>query len=83
MKEKLKQIIKALILEIKQEEYAKLGAVSSRTGMTTLRVFDFDDTLAKTNSKVGITEYDKATGEQLKPEYMITPAEYEIGRAHV
>lgn len=76
MNNNLKEIIKAVILEVHEEEFIKLGVPSEKTGLKTLRVFDFDDTLAKTNSKVGVTEYNKETGEQVKPEYMITPAEY-------
>lgn len=76
MNKVLKEIIKSVILEVHEEEFKKLGVPSEKTGLKTLRVFDFDDTLAKTNSKVGITEYDKETGKQIKPEYMITPAQY-------
>jgi len=76
MNKNLKQIIKAVILEVHEEEFIRLGVSSEKTGLKTLRVFDFDDTLAKTNSKVGVTEYNKETGEQIKPEYMITPAQY-------
>jgi len=76
MNKNLKQIIKAVILEVHEEEFLKLGVPSEKTGLKTLRVFDFDDTLAKTNSKVGVTEFDKETGRQIKSEYMITPAEY-------
>lgn len=82
MNEKLKSIIKSVILEV-QEEHEKLGVISARTGLRTLRVFDFDDTLAKTNSRVWISEYDKETGEQLGEEYAITPAEYAVFKVNV
>jgi hypothetical protein len=76
----LKQLIisevHAALREVETHEYEKLGTRSEKTGAKTLRVFDFDDTLAKTNSKVGITEFDNNTGEQIKPKYMITPAQY-------
>lgn len=64
------------MLEVAEKEYMELGTKSQRTGAKTLRVFDFDDTIAKTNSRVGITEYDKASKEQLKPKYFITPGAY-------
>lgn len=70
----LKLIIKEALLHVGDEE--KLGAVSTKTDVPTLRVFDFDDTLVKTNSQVGITEFDKATGEQVGEKYFITPAQY-------
>lgn len=69
MKAYLKNIIKSVLLE-------ELGVVSSRTGLRTLRVFDFDDTLAKTNSRIWVTELDKETKDVVKEEYPITPAEY-------
>jgi hypothetical protein len=72
----LKTIIKSAILEIKDSEMKRLGKISSHTGIRTLRVFDFDDTIAKTNSKVGVTEFNKTTNEQVKDKYQITPAEY-------
>lgn len=65
------------------EELQDLGVVSNRTGSKTLRVFDFDDTLAKTNSKVAVTEFDKATGAMLGNEYFITPAEYAVFNVEV
>jgi hypothetical protein len=72
MKRILYNALKILIVE----ELKDLGVVSKRTGAKTLRVFDFDDTLAKTNSRVWVTEFDKDSGEQLDDEYAITPAEY-------
>lgn len=76
MNQDLKNIIKAIIFE-------ELGVVSSRTGIKTLRVFDFDDTLAKTSSRVWVTEFDKDSGEQLEEEYAITPAEYATFKTNV
>lgn len=76
MNQDLKNIIKAIIFE-------ELGVISTRTGVRTLRVFDFDDTLAKTNSRVWITEFDKDSGEQLGDEYAITPAEYATFKTNV
>lgn len=76
MRNKLRTIIKSIILEVREEEYEKLGVLSARTGLKTLRVFDFDDTLAKTNSRVAVTEFNKETGEPLGDEYFITPAQY-------
>jgi len=76
MKQELKYIIKSIIFE-------ELGVVSTRTGMRTLRVFDFDDTLAKTNSRVWVTEFDKDSGKQLEEEYPITPAEYAVFKTNV
>ena len=78
MKREVYNAIKILILE----ELENLGVVSGRTGLKTLRVFDFDDTLAKTNSRVWVSEYDKETGEQLGEEYAITPAEYAVFEKH-
>lgn len=72
MKRILYNALKILIVE----ELKDLGVVSKRTGAKTLRVFDFDDTLAKTNSKVWVTEFDKDSGIQLSDEYAIAPAEY-------
>lgn len=74
LKELIKLLIQEKLLHIKPDEI--IGAKSKKTGLKTLRVFDFDDTLAKTNSRVGITEFDAKTGEQLSDEYMISPAEY-------
>lgn len=82
MNEKLKSIIKSVILEV-QEERSKLGVISSRTGLRTLRVFDFDDTLAKTNSRVWVSEFDKETGASIGDEYAITPAEYATFKVNV
>jgi hypothetical protein len=65
------------------EELRDLGVISKRTGTKTLRVFDFDDTLAKTNSRVWVTEFDKQTGKQLNDEYPITPAEYAVFKTDV
>jgi len=72
----LKTIIKSIILEVTEQESINLGRTSERTGLKTLRVFDFDDTIAKTNSKVGVTEFDINTKEQLGDKYFITPAKY-------
>ena len=82
MNEKLKSIIKSVILEV-QEERSKLGVISSRTGLRTLRVFDFDDTLAKTNSRVWVSEFDKETDAPIGDEYAITPAEYATFKVNV
>lgn len=83
MNNKLKTIIKSIILEVREEEYEKLGVLSSRTGLKILRVFDFDDTLAKTNSRVWVSEFNKETGEPLGDEYAITPAEYAVFKVNV
>lgn len=56
----------------------RLGAVSAKTGVKTLRVFDFDDTLVQTNSKVGVTEHSKLNGEQLREKYWLSAAEYAV-----
>lgn len=61
---------------IRKEELLKLGVPSTRTGIRTLRVFDFDDTIAETNSKVGVIEFDKITNQQLCEKYFINAAEY-------
>ena len=71
--------LKRLIIE----ELRDLGVTSKRTGTKTLRVFDFDDTLAKTNSRVWVSEFDKQTGQQLGNEYSITPAEYALFKTNV
>lgn len=63
------------LLEVHPHEYERLGTRSGRSGLKTLRVFDFDDTLVKTNSKVGVIELSKDTGVELT-RYKITPAEY-------
>ena len=72
----LKTIVKSIILEVTGQELKNLGRTSERTGLKTLRVFDFDDTIARTNSKVGVTEFDINTKEQLGDQYFITPAKY-------
>lgn len=69
----LKQIVRAQILEA-------LGVVSRRTSRKTLRVFDFDDTLVKTNSQVGVTEYDVDSGKKLGQTYWISPGRYSTFR---
>ena len=78
LKELIKNEITAYLLEVSSEEYSKLGTKSGRTGVRTLRVFDFDDTIAKTNSKVGVTEFDKDSNRQLRAKYFITPGEYAV-----
>lgn len=76
----LKQIIisevRSVLKEVRADEYERLGIHYTATGKKALRVFDFDDTLAKTNSKVWVSEFDKETGEPLGDEYAITPAQY-------
>lgn len=71
--------LKTLIVE----ELKDLGVISKRTGTKTLRVFDFDDTLAKTNSRVWVKEFNKETGIPLGDEYAITPAEYATFKINV
>ena len=79
MKREVYNALKMLIVE----ELKDLGVVSRRTGTKTLRVFDFDDTLAKTNSRVWVKELNKETGEPVKDEYAITPAEYAVFKVNV
>lgn len=76
MNEDIKNIIKSVIMEVREEEHNKLGIHSSRTGLKTLRVFDFDDTIAKTNSKVGVIEFDRLNHIQIGEKYHISPADY-------
>ena len=71
--------LKTLIVE----ELKDLGVISKRTGTKTLRVFDFDDTQAKTNSRVRVKEFNKETGIPLGDEYAITPAEYAVFKINV
>ena len=82
LKEQLKQLIKneikTYLMEVSGEEYSNLGTKSQRTQVRTLRVFDFDDTIAKTSSKVGVTEFDSNSNVQLKDKYLITPGEYAV-----
>lgn len=79
MKREIYNALKILIVE----ELKDLGVVSQRTGTKTLRVFDFDDTLAKTNSRVWVKEFSKETQEPLGDEYAITPAEYAVFKVNV
>lgn len=76
LKELIRNEIKAYLLEVSSEEYKKLGTKSERTGIKTLRVFDFDDTIAKTNSRVGVTEFNKETNQQVKDQYFINAGQY-------
>jgi len=82
LKEELKQLIKneikTYLMEVSSEEYSNLGTKSQRTQVRTLRVFDFDDTIAKTSSKVGVTEFDSNSDVQLGDKYFITPGEYAV-----
>lgn len=78
LKELIRDEIKACLLEVTSDEYKKLGTKSERTGIRTLRVFDFDDTIAKTNSKVGVVEIDKQTQQQVKEKYFINAGEYAL-----
>jgi hypothetical protein len=78
LKKLIKNEVKSCLLEVTNDEYKKLGTKSQRTGLRTLRVFDFDDTIAKTNSFVGVTELDKETNQEIKPKYYISPGEYAV-----
>ena len=71
----LKTLLKLLVREALLKDDERLGIVSGRTNMPTLRVFDFDDTLVKTNSKVGVIEINKDSGEESE-KYYISPAAY-------
>jgi hypothetical protein len=64
MTDAIYKALKTLIVE----ELKDLGVISKRTGTKTLRVFDFDDTLAKTNSRVWVKEFNKETGIPLGDE---------------
>ena len=79
MTDAIYKALKTLIVE----ELKDLGVISKRTGTKTLRVFDFDDTLAKTNSRVWVKEFNKETGIPLGDEYAITPAEYAVFKTNV
>lgn len=79
MTDAIYKALKTLIVE----ELKDLGVISKRTGTKTLRVFDFDDTLAKTNSRVWVKEFNKETGIPLGDEYAITPAEYAVFKINV
>lgn len=74
MSTKLKTLLKLLVQEALLQD-KRLGIVSAKTNMPTLRVFDFDDTLVKTNSKVGVIEVNKESGEE-SDKYFISPAAY-------
>jgi hypothetical protein len=78
LKELIRNEIRAFLLEVSSEEYKNLGTRSQRTGLRTLRVFDFDDTIAKTNSKVGVTEIDNQTNQQIKDKYFINAGQYAL-----
>ena len=56
----------------------KLGILSPKTKLRTLVVMDLDGTLITSNSKVGVTEYDRVTGKQLGKKYFITSTEYSV-----
>ena len=78
LKQLIKYEISAYLLEVTSDEYKKLGTKSERTGIRTLRVFDFDDTIAKTNSKIGVVELDNQTQQQAKEKYFINAGEFSI-----
>lgn len=65
-------------MAIQQFISIELGVISGKTKQKTLRILDFDETIAKTNSKVGVTEFNTETGKQLGSQYYITPAEYAV-----
>ena len=79
MTDAIYKALKTLIVE----ELKDLGVISKRTGTKILRVFDFDDTLAKTNSRVWVKEFNKETGIPLGDEYAITAAEYAVFKINV